>query len=675
VSGAIATSGDTSNGVNITDTEGSVKVTASGVVTTYGEYAKGLRVANTTGNASLDVSGVVGTYGAASPAIYVLNTSGEVDIVSTGSVAANGDGSHGISVKGTTVGSVDIDVGGEVSGGSGSGSGIYLNNPGAASSRIDILSGGSLGALSDLAARSVDGALTINNAGAVTGYLVLGGGDDVFNNQSGGVWELRNYIDTDADGERDLEGAAQADFGGGADSFVNDGILRLASVSPAGSQGSLENLEIFTNRGHIDLADGQTGDELAISGEFQSDGGSLAVDVVLDEGTAGADVLVLGAVTMPNLEPTLVYVDNVGGQAGKTAGNGILVVDTSSSVDGAFALGERVISGAYEYLLAEANEDWYLQSSIFEGAAEYPALLSGAFASFHADLAPLHQRLRNVSSADSIPSVEPAGWAGPYDRIGPWLEVVAVKQSVDSSASYGQAIAKLIVGLDGELQGSTEGRISLGGFAGFGQTSLEFDESGAESSSDVLLAGLHGSYTLADFYTQAIAKFEHHRGEIEGIAFADGGAPVGVDVAGGSLEAGYLFDTPHLTLSPHARLTYAYAWAEDFDDASGAAIDLKDARSLRGELALRLGKELWQGTSLGSASLELGTRHEFLGEQQAEVSGLTFTDALPGTTAFIAPNLNVELLESSLFLGLRGEYAKGGGSDELSGSLSLNLNL
>ena len=142
-----------------------------------------------------------------------------------------------------------------------------------------------------------------------------------------------------------------------------------------------------------------------------------------------------------------------------------------------------------------------------------------------------------------------------------------------------------------------------------------------------------------------------------------------------SLEAGYLFDTPHLTLSPHARLTYAYAWAEDFDDASGAAIDLKDARSLRGELALRLGKELWQGTSLGSASLELGTRHEFLGEQQAEVSGLTFTDALPGTTAFIAPNLNVELLESSLFLGLRGEYAKGGGSDELSGSLSLNLNL
>ena len=102
---------------------------------------------------------------------------------------------------------------------------------------------------------------------------------------------------------------------------------------------------------------------------------------------------------------------------------------------------------------------------------------------------------------------------------------------------------------------------------------------------------------------------------------------------------------------------------------------MKDASSLRGELAVRLGKELWQGTSLGSASLELGTRHEFLGEQQAEVSGLIFTDALPGTTGFIAPNLNVELLESSLFLGLRGEYAKGGGSDELSGSLSLNLNL
>jgi hypothetical protein len=70
-----------------------------------------------------------------------------------------------------------------------------------------------------------------------------------------------------------------------------------------------------------------------------------------------------------------------------------------------------------------------------------------------------------------------------------------------------------------------------------------------------------------------------------------------------------------------------------------------------------------------------GIRHEFLGEQEAEVSGLTFTHDLPGTMGFLATTLEVEIIEDSLTLIVRGEFAKGSDGEEFTGSLGFNLTL
>jgi outer membrane autotransporter protein len=126
--------------------------------------------------------------------------------------------------------------------------------------------------------------------------------------------------------------------------------------------------------------------------------------------------------------------------------------------------------------------------------------------------------------------------------------------------------------------------------------------------------------------------------------------------------------------TPNARLTYLHAWAGSFADDSGVIIDLENAESLRGELALRLGKELWKGGIDGSATLEAGVRHEFLGETEATVSGLSFTDQLPGTLGLLAASIDLTLAES-LKLGLRGAYAKGDQAEELSANLTLDINL
>ena len=101
-------------------------------------------------------------------------------------------------------------------------------------------------------------------------------------------------------------------------------------------------------------------------------------------------------------------------------------------------------------------------------------------------------------------------------------------------------------------------------------------------------------------------------------------------------------------------------------------IDLSNSDSLQAELAMRLETSAW---SSGVASLDAGIRHEFLGEQEAEVSGLTFTHDLPGTMGFLATALEVEIIEDSLTLIVRGEFANGSDGEEFTGSLGLNLTL
>jgi outer membrane autotransporter protein len=539
-----------------------------------------------------------------------------------------------------------------------------LFNPNADSSTITVTSGGEVGALSDRAIISNDNnPLTINNSGTITGYIELADGDDTFNNEEGGVWELRNYADSDTEED------AIADFGGGTNIFVNEGTLRL--LSSAGYEGFINNLTTFIHSGVIDLADGEAGDELHISGDFQTAGGALYLDVELADASSEADLLFLDNVIGSG--PTLLYITNAGGQGGLTSGNGIKVIDVddTSSID-AFALGKRVIAGAYEYQLEwDGEHDWYLQSALFEGTGEYPVLLSGSLLAFHADLGPLHQRLNQAGG--TAPQIQPASWRGPAQSLGPWLQMTAAKQNVDASAPYGQTVARLNVGIDGELQGLRAGRLIFGGFAGLGHAAQDFDDSDTEAESATISAGAHARYSGEEFYSQAIVKFEHQNERLDSAAATD--APFDIDLLGLSWETGLHFGSPVFSLTPYGRLSYLHAWAGSFEDDQGVTIDLENADSLRGELAVRLGKHLWQGAAEGHASLDAGVRHEVLGETEAGVSGLAYTDELPGTLGFLAANMDVTLLEEQLRLGLRGEYAKGDEAQSFGASLSLDVKL
>ena len=152
-------------------------------------------------------------------------------------------------------------------------------------------------------------------------------------------------------------------------------------------QGHLIGVNTFSNSGTIDLQQNPAaGDVLVITaarqagvpgtGTFVSNGGTLKLDTVLNEGgpvKTHSDTLVVDA-TKVGSGPTSMQIRNAAGAGALTVGDGILVVqvlDPNRSQGGVFKLGTPAVAGAFEYTLFlggvganASNGNWYLRSEI-----------------------------------------------------------------------------------------------------------------------------------------------------------------------------------------------------------------------------------------------------------------------------------------------------------------------
>ena len=404
--GTVTTTGSSTHGLQLESYNGDVtyNVTSSGNVQTSGDYASGIYVA---GNNSNNDSQNAGT----------ANVT-----VNAGSISATGQGANGISVRLSSVsggissnGTVDINLnGGSVSGGKaveGDGAGIHVSTN--AKSTINIASGATLGALSDLAIntsnggdynttnRSIftndDGATTINNAGTITGTVYTGNGGTSFTNQATGVWNLRNYAATGSSNTRNSVSDIHVIFGSGEgevyNTITNNGLIQLSQIAGyTGAQNAtFHGVTQFTNgaTGTLSMKNGYAGDQITIKGSYNAQAGSkLNMDVVLNGDSSASDKLVInGTVT----GPTKVYVTNVGGTGGKTV-NGINLIEINAtdrlpieflriggfavgadtSTAASFTLGAPVQAGNYEYFLNAKGTGYALESTYFETPAPTP---------------------------------------------------------------------------------------------------------------------------------------------------------------------------------------------------------------------------------------------------------------------------------------------------------------
>ncbi len=148
----------------------------------------------------------------------------------------------------------------------------------------------------------------------------------------------------------------------------------------------------FTNSGTIDLQSNPVaGDVLVITGAgkagvagtgtFISNGGTLKLDTVLNEGgpvATHSDTLVVDGTSVGAGGATRMAIRNAGGTGALTVGDGILVVqvlDLSRSVPDAFTLaaGVEARGGAFDYRLFHGGvngsnpSDWFLRSTFIVG--------------------------------------------------------------------------------------------------------------------------------------------------------------------------------------------------------------------------------------------------------------------------------------------------------------------
>ncbi|WP_328592805.1 hypothetical protein [Ostreibacterium oceani] len=337
-------------------------------------------------------------------------------------IGTNGTGVARVDVAGDVIGGWNMaDIGGANSN-FGPTAGIIIQAE-AAGSEISIRDTGTLSSLNDMAIMddddnrntSVQAPMQIINDGTITGYMLLGGGDDQFTNNSTNAWNIRSFADTDGDLVRDTESVAVSDFGAGTDTFTNaaTGTVRLLTVSDQTSftsgtdddtapatvdatgeytvafgmaksiadegveQGHLLNLETFEHAGVITLADAETGgvapvtgDVLVITGsdtagtdgggQFTANGGELRLDTVLNAGgtDSDSDVLVLDNTALGSGPVTLSITNALLGAGASTDTNNNGLLDDGEGI--------LVIE-----VLGDSATDAFTMASIRDGDFEY----------------------------------------------------------------------------------------------------------------------------------------------------------------------------------------------------------------------------------------------------------------------------------------------------------------
>ncbi len=724
--GKISTKGDVADGIITHANTANTTITSTAAITTIGAEAEGISADAFDGDIKIGASGTIKTSGAGAEGILAVTDSGTIIISALGitttasgsdaihadasnaitidvkSATAGGLGSDGVDLVNSDAGAIGVKITGAVSGGSGSGVGVRISAVDGAA--IDIGVGASLGALSDFAFVEGGENLVGTSKGTITGYFATGGGNDSVTNS--GTWNLRDFADTDGDGKRETESVAFADFGIGIDSFDNQGTVSLgkangatifdtagAITDPHGTdanltlnnveQGQLVGLEQFTNSGIITLQDDKVGDFLAITdqsvagpgggGVFVSNGGSLQLDVRLDDGSSGkTDMLFLDIVKSGVGGGTQVFVNQTGGAGALTKGDGIEIihVDVSSTSD-AFALGAPVVAGAFEYdlefqNLAATDQNWYLRSHPFAAAAAYPAIASSALTTWRADLASLEDRLGDLRFNMNAPAVTvPVTVAGiaeggsttldPARFTGGWFSMTDSDDTVSQSgiAGFSQETSRAQMGFDFALDNvsGNDDWLVLGAFGGQGWSQADFSDADSSADFDIAAMGVYASYFQGPYHFDALVKFDWLDGDYNSDV-VNGGGDVTLPVFGVSLNTGYQFDltsseTGGLSLQPVAALDYAHVGGDSFHDDSGAEVQLLEMDSLRGRLGARLVQQLLpsdDGTGpVGNFYLSAGVAQEFLGEAEARVTGVTLTQELPTTTFELGAGFDIAL--------------------------------
>ena len=332
----------------------------------------------------VDVNGVV----SGDPGIVITSVTGPISITGTGNV--NSDPGNGIEARiSGKGGSENITIARDgVITAKGAGNGIVADNVASGDNNITVnqainpdtgvgivsntIGGKSLITLNSGAAVSKgilnnagDSTTTVNTGASISGDIVLNDGSDSLTFAGGDFSGVTRFDGGDdiatADGFTDI-----LTFQGSSGDLVGANVTNWESVViDTGSTIKITDNAItvgsLTNGGTLTTQDGVADDVLTITGDYIGNGGTLALDVQLDNGAVVvSDKLVVRGDSSGN---TVLDITNIAGTGAQTVGDGILFVEVQGTSSGTFSLASSVQVGGFGYQLVKVGNNWSLQSS------------------------------------------------------------------------------------------------------------------------------------------------------------------------------------------------------------------------------------------------------------------------------------------------------------------------
>ena len=502
---------------------------------------------------------------------------------------------------------------------SGSAYGGYAGIYATSATRTTIANTGKIWAGSHLAIETNGGPTSINNAGTITGLVDLTENNDLFVNQSGGVFETK----------------MTSLFGGGSDLFRNEagGTVQAASNASAKEMSAFQGLETFKNMGTISTLDGGTGDVFTISNtpsgkdlNFVGSGNStLAVDAFLGgPGNSSADVFTIEG-NVSGTTTVAVNNTNTGPGVFNSTGSPVVFVTGKTPTGNEFSLAEPIDTGFFDYDLfftPTGSGFWSLKSFPAGGAFLLPQLVTAAQDIWHQTSSTWFDRtadLRVLLAGGAAPTAyDPGGKSlgdGPNGNFTPavwargsgsWLD----RDDTERTTAYGR---NYTIDLDRDLD-----TIDF-------QVGIDMGTRDPLSAGDVLVFGMLGGFVHADLdYDQLARQFDFSGGQVgayatylKGGLFVDTllnvhlyeldtatlGFPSSLDAntVGLRTDTGYRFGSFSGGMFIEPLATIEVTWADiDGFSLSGNTVSFDNEANVRGRLGLRAGTttEAWTGTMM-----------------------------------------------------------------------------
>jgi outer membrane autotransporter protein len=438
------------------------------------------------------------------------------------------------------------------------------------------------------------GPLRFANNGAFTGLIGFTAGNDAVVNT--GTYRL----------------LYAQDFGGGADTFTNAGVLAVLPGTTAAGTVTLAGLEQFANQGLVDLHNGQAGDVLVLPGAFSGGTGStLSVDVasgsngvvttdrfVVSGGATGSTRIIVNQIGAGSLQAGTVIAS-----AGPGSSSTAFVVDPARANQGLFHYEVGFDAAAGTYSLATAPGDavfrmlkvnegaqqlWYRGADVWSSHVENLRHHSGGARLWG-------QMFGGANSRDARQSMGSFG----------------LTRSVD--LSYRQDDFGAQLGLD--IVAPSEGHGWIAGvMAGYLSSRLTFRNVPSRAAYDSANIGVYAGFTGSCLFANVLAQYDHVwiavRDMEAGISNRTTGDSVGVQG-----ELGVRFESASFSAEPILSLAYVRTGIGHIRN-----IELDRMNGLRSKAGVRLSHShrLGNGSTL-TAYLHPSYVHEFKGD-----AGLSF---------------------------------------------------